>query len=236
MDKKRQQWELVKQEAPCLAGFLNQVSHVFGKPVCVDIKLGSGASVVIGLIGRGFELNYKKRVAVDKIDGLIDDLINGEAQPVRFLGKASHRYGISLAMLAEYRNEDVEPQNLKLLSKFEARDLYVSEFYFKTGIECLPEQLQPVVMDMIVDLEFDNAIRILQSVLNKLGTPVLIDGILGPRTKQSALVACNIYQQEVLRNICLARKEFYRDLVDMNAQWSVYLTGWISRANSFLIA
>lgn len=235
MDKKRQQWELIKNNAPSLASDLLLVNNFFGKPEWCDIKLLSGKSIQIGVVSYGLGLDYK-RVVVNSIDRLIKDLMGSDVQSVRFLGEANQRYGISLTMLSDYRNEDVELQDLKLLSKSEAYDLYVSDFYFKTGIECLPEQLQPVVMDMIVDLEFDNAIRVLQGVLNKLGTPLLIDGVLGPRTKQSALVACNIYQHEVLRNICLARKEFYRDLVDMNAQWSIYLTAWINRANSFLIA
>ena len=146
------------------------------------------------------------------------------------------KYGITLKTLSAYHGEQLEAQSVKLLSKSEAEEIYEAEYFDKPGIRGLPELLQPVVFDMAVNMGPVSAVKLLQRVIHKLGSPVAIDGHLGPRTMQSAVIACNVYGFDVLRSICLARKEYYRNLVDADPTQSVFLTGWINRANSFLLA
>jgi lysozyme family protein len=143
------------------------------------------------------------------------------------------KYGITLKTLAEYRGQDVEPGDIRLLSKSEAADIYEANYFIGPGINNLPDLLQPVVFDMAVDMGPIAAIKLLQRVIHKLGSPVVVDGHLGPRTYQSAVIACNVYETDVLRSICLARKEFYKNIVEKDASQSIFLAGWINRANLF---
>ena len=145
------------------------------------------------------------------------------------------KYGITLKTLAAYRGHDVEQGDVRVLTKSEAEDIYEANYFIAPGIDGLPDLLQPVAFDMAVNMGPVAAIKLLQRVIHKLGSPIAVDGHLGPRSYQSAVIACNVYKADVLRSVCLARKEFYRDLVDRDASQSVFLTGWINRANSFLI-
>lgn len=146
------------------------------------------------------------------------------------------KYGITLKTLSAHRGHDLEAYDVKLLSKSEAAEIYEADYYLAPGIDGLPELLQPVVFDMTVNMGPINAIKLLQRVIHELGTPITIDGHIGPRTMQSAVIACNVYHDAVLLNICLARKEYYRAIVDKDATQAVFLNGWINRANYFLTA
>lgn len=47
-DEKRKQWEAIKAEAPDVAGFVVDVSRVFGKPAALRVELPSGMVVESG--------------------------------------------------------------------------------------------------------------------------------------------------------------------------------------------
>jgi len=146
------------------------------------------------------------------------------------------KFGLTVADLAAYRNDEVSEEDIRLLSKHEAYEIYEDMYFIRTGINHLPDTLQPVSLDMVLAMGIEEAIKLLQSVIHKMGSPIRIDGILGARTKQSAVIACNVYGIEVLRAVCLARKSYYRDIVDKDASKSVFLSEWINRANLFLYA
>lgn len=46
MNEKRQQWELIKQQAPDLADFLIELNKAFGKSVLVQVELFDSGEVV----------------------------------------------------------------------------------------------------------------------------------------------------------------------------------------------
>ena len=172
-----------------------------------------------------------------KFAQLIGDLLEREGGYVNKSADTGGptKYGITLKTLAAYRGHDVEQGDVRVLTKSEAEDIYEANYFIAPGIDGLPDLLQPVAFDMAVNMGPVAAIKLLQRVIHKLGSPIAVDGHLGPRSYQSAVIACNVYKADVLRSVCLARKEFYRDLVDRDASQSVFLTGWINRANSFLI-
>jgi lysozyme family protein len=146
------------------------------------------------------------------------------------------KYGITLKTLIAYRGHDIDANDIRWLSMSEAANIYTQNYYLAPGIDKLPELIQPVTFDMAVNMGPVAAIKLVQQVLYMLGSPITVDGHLGPRSYQSAVIACNVNKADILRNICLARKEFYRDLVDKDPKQSVFLTGWINRANHFLTA
>ena len=203
MDKKRQQWETIKNTAPVLADFLSQVSSAFGKPVWVGVDLAGGERIDIGVCGVGMGLNQNKSVGVDRIDQRIEQLIDGAGGLVD---------GIS-SLLSKYRLYDgvIILDQLRQLSKADAVVIYRDVFYFNVGFERLPELIQLVAFDMAVDLGIKNAINVLQTAFNKLSVgQIYVDGVLGSATLRSAKYVCNVYRVDVLRVICNTRKAFYR--------------------------
>ena len=150
--------------------------------------------------------------------------------------KLHYKYGISLQDIIDYRGETVAVDEVRMLSKHEAAEIYKDKYFIKTGIDQLPELIQEVVFDMVLAMGLENAIKIVQTVVHKMGSPIKVDGLLGPRTKQSCVIACNVYGDEVLRAICLTSKDYYRDLVDKDATKAVFLTEWINRAQSYIYA
>jgi lysozyme family protein len=170
------------------------------------------------------------------IDTMIGDIIKREG------GFVNHprdhggptKYGITLKTLEAWRKEDLDVIDVQLLSKSEAAEIYETNYYLKPGVDGLPELIQGVVFDMAVNMGIFNAINLLQKVIHKMGTPVSIDGHIGPKTRQSALIACNVYGSDVLRQICAARKAYYRDIVARHPDQHVFLDGWIDRAELFV--
>ncbi|MGZ8164094.1 MAG: glycoside hydrolase family 108 protein [Methylobacter sp.] len=144
------------------------------------------------------------------------------------------QYGVTLKTLEAWRNEDLEARDVQLLSKSEAAEIYEANYYLQPGINHLPESLQPVVFDMAVNMGPLRAIKLMQQVIHKMGTPITIDGHIGPRTRQSAVIACNVYGSEVLRQICALRKDCYREIAAHDPSQRVFLAGWIKRSDLFL--
>ena len=171
------------------------------------------------------------------VKSLIDDVIRAEGGYVNHPNDRGGptKYGITLKTLEAWRDEELNEQAVRLLDKDEAEEIYEANYYIKPGINYLPDMIQPVVFDMAVNMGPKTAIKILQRVIHKMGTPILVDGNAGPKTRQSAVIACNVYGWEVVRQICALRVEHYREIVDHDHKQGEFLAGWVNRANSFLV-
>ena len=173
----------------------------------------------------------------NKIKNMIDEVIRVEG------GFVNHpkdkggptKYGITLRTLEHWRNDQLDALDVKMLTKAEASEIYEHNYYLKPGVDGLPELIQCVVFDMCVNMGTVNAIKVMQRVIHKMGSPLVIDGVIGPRTRQSAVIACNVYGDEVVRQICAARVSYYQGIVDRNPDQAVFLKGWINRAEMFLV-
>ena len=56
-NKKRLQWEMIKEQAPDVAVWLGDMSKAFGKPAAMQVKLVSGEVIESGVFGRGLDFN-----------------------------------------------------------------------------------------------------------------------------------------------------------------------------------
>lgn len=165
---------------------------------------------------------------------LINEIIKLEGGYVNDLhdhGGAT-KYGITLKSLEDWRGHKVINDDVFDLELEEAFNIYESEYYLKPKINLLPELLRPAVFDMGVNYGPGTAIKVMQSVIHKIGTPVKVDGVIGPMTAQSAKTACNLCP-EILMEIADARIEHYRSIVDKDPSQGKFLNGWINRANHF---
>ena len=180
-------------------------------------------------------------MTVKTIDEMLADVIKLEGG---FVDRAEDKggptkYGITIPALSAYRERYgnagfVDTQDIIELSPVVASAIYKQDYYLTPKLDLLPAMLQPVVFDMSVNMGPKTAIKLLQSVVHKLATPLIFDGIIGPQTLQSAKTACNVCGDLVLNKICAARITFYRSLVTRDASQAVFLKGWTHRAESFL--
>ncbi len=134
----------------------------------------------------------------------------------------------------------VDAADVRLLSRRQARDIFVEDYFRKPGLARLPEPLQPSVFDMYVNAGA-NAVRILQRLLAEFGHGVATDGVLGPRTAAAAAAAHAAAPGHLVDAYGIARRNYYYALADRRPASRKYARrrdggkgGWIVRAEDFI--
>lgn len=112
------------------------------------------------------------------------------------------------------------------LTREQAKDLYIQDYYLKNGIQLLPDAFQESVLDFAVHSGPQTAISNFQRLI---GVPV--DGKIGPQT---ALAAQTANVQDVKRVYSLQRILFLTKQVEDNPSKLKFLRGWISRVFSLI--
>jgi lysozyme family protein len=135
---------------------------------------------------------------------------------------------------------DVDPGDVRRLTRARARDIYVDHYFRRPGIAGLPEALQPSVFDMYVNAG-SNAVRILQRLLADFGHPATVDGVIGPRTVAAAEAAFGAAPRHLADAYGIARRNYYYALADRRPASRKYARrrdggkgGWILRAEEFI--
>ena len=104
----------------------------------------------------------------------------------------------------------------------------------------LPESLRPAVFDMYVN-SGDNAVRILQRLLNDMGQRLTVDGLIGPKTEAGAALAQSMAPDHLADAYGIARRNWYYALADSRPSLRRFARrrdggkgGWIARAEEFI--
>lgn len=169
---------------------------------------------------------------------LIDDVIKREGG---FVDHPADRggptkYGITQKTLTLYLARETSVTDVENLSRQTAIDIYYAYYWIKPRVNELPELIQPITFDMIVN-SGKRGTQILQNALINSGYDCgKIDGRIGDKTVASAKQACADLGNELIRKIVRRRVIFYEGLVKNNDSQRVFLAGWINRAESFLPA
>ncbi|MGH1369248.1 MAG: holin-associated N-acetylmuramidase [Maritimibacter sp.] len=140
------------------------------------------------------------------------------------------------------RDGKVTREDVKRLSRSDARDIFIKHYFEAPGIAALPEQLQASVFDMYVNAG-SNAVRLLQRMLVKMGFPVTVDGAIGPQTARAAAAAAAQAPGHIGDAYGIERRNYYYRLADKRAASRKYARrrdggkgGWILRAEEFISA
>jgi lysozyme family protein len=135
---------------------------------------------------------------------------------------------------------DVDPDDVRRLTRLQARDIFVDHYFRRPGIARLPEVLQPSVFDMYVNAG-SNAVRILQRLLAEFGHPATADGVIGPKTVAAAEAAFGAAPRHLADAYGIARRNYYYALADRRPASRKYARrrdggkgGWILRAEEFI--
>ena len=155
------------------------------------------------------------------------------------------QYGVSLAALRRLGIDltgdgRITVADVRKVSRAEAVELFLKEYYDRPRIKALPEMLQASVFDMQVN-SGSNAIRILQNLLNEMGHDLHVDGVIGPQTAVAARKAAELAPEHLCDAYAIARRNFYYSLADARPTSRKYVRrrdggkgGWITRAESFM--
>ncbi len=134
----------------------------------------------------------------------------------------------------------VTAQDVRLLSREEARRIFIEHYFERPGIGLLPEVLQASVFDMYVN-SGANAVKILQRLLVRMGQGVDVDGVIGPQTAAAARAAARAAPGHLADAYGIERRNYYYRLADRRPASRKYARrrdggkgGWIKRAEEFI--
>lgn len=175
------------------------------------------------------------RTSSAAIDIMIDDMLEREGgyvnNPADRGGPTN--FGITLATLADWRGVACTAEDVKALTLQEAIKIYRAQYYIGPGIDTLPQSLQSHVFDIGVNSGPRAAIKMLQRTLNTFGDPIIVDGIIGDKTRD----ACRRYDAAKINNALAQRRlAFYQDLAANDPTQRQFLNNWTNRAKSFMAA
>lgn len=134
----------------------------------------------------------------------------------------------------------ITPADVKKLSKQDALDIFINDYFNRPKIDLLPKDLHDTVFDMYVNAG-GNAIKILQRITAEFGFAVAVDGALGPMTAKAVIKAHEASNGSLRDAYGIGRRNYYFGIADRRPQSRKYCVtlaggkgGWIKRAEEFI--
>jgi lysozyme family protein len=144
--------------------------------------------------------------------------------------------GITQQTLSEWRGRPVTKEEVRALTKEEAKAIYRSRYFSGPKIDALAAAVQPLAFDMCINHGPGGAIRLIQTALQKMGYPCEVDGGVGPNTCGCLDDAIADHGWETVNNnIVDERAAFYQRIVENDQSQRRFLRGWLNRAESFRV-
>lgn len=156
-------------------------------------------------------------------------------------------YGVTIGTMQRLgldlnRDGRVDVNDVKALTREQARDVYVEHYFRKPGLAELPASLQSSVFDMYVNAGA-NAVKILQRLATRMGFAAKDDGIIGPKTLAAVNAAAAAAPDHIADAYGIARRNYYYAVADGRPASRKYARtttgakgGWITRAEEFIAA
>jgi lysozyme family protein len=181
------------------------------------------------------------------VDEITDEIISREGGYVNDPDDpgGATKYGVTIHTMRRLGLDidgdgDVDAEDVKRITKGQAASIYKEHYFKKPGIAKLPLPLQASVFDMYVNAG-NNAVKILQRVLNDMGHGLSVDGSLGPKTIAAAKKSHAKIPDHIADVYGIARRNYYYDLADSRPPSRKYARrrdggkgGWITRAEEFI--
>jgi lysozyme family protein len=117
--------------------------------------------------------------------------------------------------------------DIKTLTKKDVHGIYFRDYWQKAKCDKLPNNLQLIYFDMVVNMGKSRAVKILQEAINAKGVQTDIDGGIGPQTIRNA--SKSKLEEERLR---VYRLKYYALLVNKKPKLEKYYYGWCKRTLS----
>ena len=124
---------------------------------------------------------------------------------------------------------DVDSADVRRLSKAQAKAIFIENYFHDPKIAALPAVLHATVFDMQVNAG-NNAVKILQRLLRKMGLDVSVDGRIGPQTVEAARHAVELAPDHLADAYGIERRNYYYALADRRAASRKYARARAERA------
>jgi lysozyme family protein len=139
-------------------------------------------------------------------------------------------------------NGQVDEQDVRVLGRYLAVEIFVDHYFDGPGISDLPSVLHPTAFDMYLNAGA-NAVEILQRLLQDMRIEVVVDGQIGPQTIAATHQAYAAAPNHLVDAYGIARRNYYYALGDARPASRKYARridggkgGWITRAEAFIAA
>ncbi|MGP9804281.1 holin-associated N-acetylmuramidase [Paracoccus sp. NSM] len=138
------------------------------------------------------------------------------------------------------RDGRIDVQDVRALTRAQAEQVFVEHYFRRPRLAELPAALQPSLFDMYVNAG-NNAVKILQRLITRMGFAASDDGIVGPRTIAAARAAAEAAPDHLADAYGIARRNYYYALADQRPASRKFARtkaggkgGWITRAEEFI--
>lgn len=145
------------------------------------------------------------------------------------------KWGITLRTLSAYRHQEVTAEEVKNLSKEEAKAIYKNLYWDKLNLDqALYQSVADVLFDAGVNFGPPVAASRAQEILvNKFHRVLPVDGVIGKRT----ISELNLLEpKQFIYQFALATAQKYCDIVRSDPSQLRFLKGWINRSFNMLQA
>lgn len=154
-------------------------------------------------------------------------------------------YGVTIGTMKSLgldlnRDGKVDVSDVRALTRAQAQQVFVDHYFRKPRLAELPEAVQASVFDMYVNAG-NNAVKILQKLVTRMGFATSADGIVGPQTIAAVRDAATVAPDHLADAYGIARRNYYYALADQRPASRKYARsnaggkgGWITRAEEFI--
>jgi len=159
---------------------------------------------------------------VDRILGFEGGYVNNPKDP----GNCTN-FGITLATLGDWRGAPVTCDDVKALTRQEAKEILFARYWAALSCDSLPPGLDLAVFDFGINAGVRRSALTLQTVLARFDPTLKVDGVVGPFTLAAAAKAP---VGQVVDMFHMERMAFYKSL----STWATFGNGWTKRAEAVL--
>ena len=145
--------------------------------------------------------------------------------------------GITIGALNAAKKQGIVPPDITikdLTHDLESvRRIYDINYYKKSKSNLMSHPLAFAHFDASVNHGIGWSSKFLQRTLNKFGTNLVDDGIIGPKTLAALNdIISNVYIYKIIDTYCNIRKSFYDSIVVNNPSQKKFYNGWMNRLAS----
>lgn len=131
-------------------------------------------------------------------------------------------FGITQAVLSQWRGKPVSVQDVKDLSPVEAREIFHARYWTPMRLDEIPSAAALMAYNCGVNSGPSRGIRFLQAAMTKQGISLDVDGRIGPQTIAAANGAD---QGRLVADYAAIYEAYYRGL----STWPYFGKGWMNR-------
>lgn len=144
--------------------------------------------------------------------------------------RAGTKYGISTVLYSGILKREVKPEEMQAITKNRAIAIYQKLYWDAIqGDQIHSQKVAELVFDSYVNHGKSGA-KIVQKVLNAMGANLVVDGIIGTKSR-AAINSAN--PDQLVSGILQARAKFYNQIVSRKPDHAKFLNGWINRLKAW---